>query len=212
MNLFRVDASPKRTRSNSGALADHFVARLRARRPALAVDALDVGVDPPPHPTELFARAIYTPAADRTDAMRAEVAGSDALCQRLLSADALVFAMPMHNWCMPSAFKAFIDNVTRQGLTFVTDAAGRSTGTLGGKPTLFITARGGDLRPGGPYAHMDALTPALRAAFGFMGVDRMAFVDAQPLQFAAPDARAAALARAEAELDAVAAEWAGQTR
>jgi FMN-dependent NADH-azoreductase len=208
MNLFRVDASPKRSRSNSRALADHFVDQLRARVSPLTVDALDVAVAPPPHPTELFAQAIYMPPDQRTPAMVREVAYSDGLCRRLLAADAVVCAMPMHNWSVPSTFKAFIDNVTRGGLTFVSGPDGRSVGQLGGKRVLFITARGGDGRPGGPYAHMDALTPVLRAAFSFMGVEHPRFVDAQPLQFAAPEAREAALARARAELDAVAADWA----
>jgi FMN-dependent NADH-azoreductase len=55
---------------------------------------------------------------------------------------------------------------------------------------------------------MDALTPALRAAFGFLGAAAPTFVDAQPLQFANQEARAEALERARNELSAVAASWA----
>jgi FMN-dependent NADH-azoreductase len=55
---------------------------------------------------------------------------------------------------------------------------------------------------------MDALTPALKAAFGFLGVSKPDFVDAQPLQFADQQARAEALERARAELASVATRWA----
>jgi FMN-dependent NADH-azoreductase len=55
---------------------------------------------------------------------------------------------------------------------------------------------------------MDALTPALKAAFGFLGVADPTFVDAQPLQFSNQEARAEALERARSELSAVAATWA----
>ena len=51
-------------------------------------------------------------------------------------------------------------------------------------------------------------TPALKAAFKFVGVDDPRFVDAQPLQFSDQDARIAALVRAKEELGDVAAEWA----
>ena len=116
--------------------------------------------------------------------------------------------MPMHNWCMPSVFKAYIDNIIRLGVTFLSKPGGGYTGMLAGKPLLFVTSRGGDLRPGTPYERMDALTPAVRTAFEFIGADRLTFVDAQPLQFADPDARAAALDRAKGELRRVATEWA----
>jgi FMN-dependent NADH-azoreductase len=57
-------------------------------------------------------------------------------------------------------------------------------------------------------AWMDALTPALKAAFAFIGVDKPLFVDAQPLQFANPEAREEALARARLELQDIARQWA----
>jgi FMN-dependent NADH-azoreductase len=212
MRIMHVDASAKRERSNSRALSRYFLERLRTERVDLEVDYLDVTVDTPPHVTEAFAIATYTPAQKRTAAMKATLAASDALCERLLAADALVFAMPMYNWSMPSAFKAFIDSVTRTGLTYVNSDDGRVVGQLVRQKVLFITSRGADLRTGSPYESMDALTPALKAAFGFLGVAGPTFVDAQPLQFANPEARAEALERARAELAAVAASWASGTK
>jgi FMN-dependent NADH-azoreductase len=55
---------------------------------------------------------------------------------------------------------------------------------------------------------MDALTPALKAAFAFIGANDQRFVDAQPLQFSDQEARSDALKRAHAELAGVAADWA----
>ncbi|MEX3640310.1 FMN-dependent NADH-azoreductase, partial [Paraburkholderia sp. BR14320] len=119
MKILHVDASAKRERSNSRALARYFLERLREERVEFDVDYLDVTVDTPPHVSEAFAIATYTAAQERTPAMKATLASSDALCARLLAADALVFAMPMYNWSMPSAFKAFIDSVTRTGVTYL---------------------------------------------------------------------------------------------
>ncbi|MFB9125700.1 NAD(P)H dehydrogenase [Paraburkholderia dipogonis] len=207
MKIMHVDASAKRERSNSRALSRYFLERLREEGAQFEVDYLDVAIDTPPHVDEAFAVATYTAAQDRTPAMKATLAGSDALCQRLLDADAFVFAMPMYNWSMPSAFKAFIDSITRTGLTYVNADDGRVVGQLSRQKALFITSRGADLRAGSPYEAMDALTPSLKAAFGFLGVADPTFVDAQPLQFANPEARIEALQRARAELDAVASSW-----
>jgi FMN-dependent NADH-azoreductase len=210
MKLMHVDASPKAARSNSRELARHFVDQLRGNVPQLSVDYLDLAATPPPHVTEMFAAATYTAPDQRTPEMRAALAPSDDLCRRLLDADALLFALPMYNWSMPSVFKAFIDAIVRTHITYVITPEGEYVGTLGGKKTLFLTTRGADLRPGSPFAEMDALTPSLRAAFGFIGVSEPTFVDVQPVQFAQPEERAQALERARTELALLAARWADE--
>ena len=208
MKLLHVDASAKREWSNSRALSRHFIDLLKQQIPALEVDYLDVAADTPAHVSEAFTVATYTPAADRTPAMKQTLEASDALCKRVLDADAFVFAMPMYNFSMPSVFKAFIDNIVRTDLTYKVGADGSYQGQLAPEKVLFLTTRGADLRPGSPLAGMDALTPALRAAFAFMGVPSPTFVDAQPLTFSAVQEREAALVRAKAELATLAQRWA----
>lgn len=208
MKLMHVDCSPKGDISNSRSLSHFFCKQLQERIEDISTDYLDLSVDAPPHVTAAFAKATYTPFAERTIEMNETLAASDSLCARLLAADALLFAMPMYNWSMPSTFKAFIDAIVRTDLTYVVTPDGRYEGQLGGKKVLFITTRGADSSPGSPFAAMDALTPSLRAAFGFIGVTNPCFVDAQPVQFADPEARAAALKKARTELVAFADEWA----
>ncbi|MFT3966694.1 MAG: NAD(P)H-dependent oxidoreductase [Sphingobium sp.] len=207
MKLMHVDASPKGAKSNSRMLAREFVAMLEAGEPALAVDYLDLAEEAPPHVTGAFARAIYMPAGERTPEMRDVLAPSDALCARLLAADALLFAMPMYNWSMPSSFKAFIDAIVRAGITYGHGPDGGIVGRLDRQKVLFLTTRGADLSPGSPYAGMDALTPALTHAFGFLGVRDPWFVNAQPMEFANAVEREAGLERARLELAAVAGRW-----
>lgn len=207
MKLMHVDGSPRRAWSNSRALASFFLECLKRERVDFELDYLDLAIDTPPHTSEEFALATYTPVQERTPEMKQLLASSDALCERLLSADALLFALPMYNFSIPSAFKAFIDAIVRTGITYKVSPEGAYIGQLSRQKTLFITSRGADLRPGGPFAAYDALTPSLRCAFGFIGVTSPTFVDAQPLQFADQEARTAALVRAKSELEAVAKEW-----
>lgn len=210
MRLMHVDASPKRTLSNSKMLSAYYVDLLKKQIPDLDIDYLDLSVDTPPHVTGDFAKATYTLASDRTDAMKKILEYSDALCARVLMSDLLVFAMPMYNFSMPSTFKAFIDNLVRTNLTYNFMPDGTTTGNLTRQKVIFITTRGADLRPGlSPWADMDALTPALRAPFAFLGVENPYFVDAQPLQFSDQAGRDEALKRAYRELDNVAKEWTG---
>ncbi len=123
MKLLHVDASPQgRHLRVRATLSRFFVDQLGARLPTLAVDYLDLAAEPVSAITELTSppRPIR-PESERTAAMREALASSDALCRRLLDADALLFAMPMHNWTMPAAFKAFVDTIVRGGLTYVRD-------------------------------------------------------------------------------------------
>lgn len=210
MKLLHVDASPKGERSNSRALSRHFIASLRAQDVEFEVDYLDLRQHPPAHVDESFTLAAYTPTAERTEAMNQTLEASNALCRRVLEADALVFAMPMHNFSYPSVFKAFIDNIIRAELTYVAGESGHYVGQLGRQKVLFIITRGTDMRAGQPLSHMDALTPSLNAAFGFIGVQAPTFVNAQPTQFAATQAREEALANARVDLLNVARDWATQ--
>ena len=208
MRLLHVDSSARFAKSSSRALTAHFVAALRAALPGLAVDRLDVAADPLPHVSEAFTAAAYTPERDRTPAMRDVLRVSDALIDRLLAADAFVFGVPMYNFGMPSALKAFVDHIVRGGRTYVSGPDQTIVGMLQDKRALFVTARGSDFRPGSGYETSDALTPGLRAAFAFIGLTNVEFVDAQPLSFEGEDRKRQALADARAGLDRIAGQWA----
>lgn len=210
MRLLHLDSSARFERSSSRMLTAHFVAALRAGLPGLIVDRLDVAADPLPHVSEAFTAAAYTPEEERTPAMREVLRASDALVDGLLAADAVVFGIPMYNFGMPSAFKAYVDHIVRGGRTYVWGPDHTIIGQLGSKRALFVTTRGVDLGPGTAYANADTLTPGLRTAFGFIGLTDLEFVDAQPLQFAGEARKQQALHQARVKLDQIAEQWAAE--
>ncbi|BFM09379.1 FMN-dependent NADH-azoreductase [Halioxenophilus aromaticivorans] len=200
MQILHIDSSPKEDISNSRQLSRYCVAQLQAKYGNASVDYLDLAAEPIPHIDGLFAKATYTPKDQRSPDMVARLAQSDALCERVLAADVIVAGIPMHNWCYPSVFKVFIDQITRTDVTYGYLANGDIGGLLTRQKCIFITTRGADLAAPSPYQNMDALTPALRAAFGFIGVEDMTFVDVQPLQFADQQAHHAAMQQGEADI------------
>lgn len=207
MRVLHVDASPKRTGSSSKMLSAYFMQQLKQVTPDMAIDYMDIAALTPPHISHAFIQAMYEPAASRSRAMQQVLSYSDQLCACALMADALVFAMPVYNFCMPSSFKAFIDHLVRPGLTFTMNADGTTTGNLSRQKLLFITTRGSDLRPSSPWAYMDALTPALKSAFSFIGADDPIFVDVQPLDIDDDGAKTSILNDARNRLDAIAKDW-----
>lgn len=171
-HLLHIDASP-RLASHTRRLAGEFVTAWRARRPDATVVHRDVGREPIPHVSEAWIAAAFTPAAERSPAMADALAPSDDLVDELLAARRLVIATPMYNFGVPSALKAWIDQVVRVGRTFTFDpnAAAPYTGLLRDVRALVITARGdGGYVDGGRNAGRNFADLHLREVLRFMGI------------------------------------------
>ncbi len=173
--ILRIDASARRERSLSRALADRFFREWQARRPQDAVLQRDVGSAPPPAISEAWIGAAFTPEAERSPEQRRLLALSDELIAELRKADVLVIATPMYNYGMPAALKAWVDQVVRVNETFTFDLNRGDwplEPTLEGKSMVLLTSSGEfGFAPGGPRADMDCLTPHLRTVSRYFGVD-----------------------------------------
>jgi len=195
MKILHIDSSVRGDRSVSKALSGLFVSGLTAKFPNAEVDYLDLSENTPNHPTALMIRGNYTPADERTAEMLEELEESEALVEKLLSADIYVIGMPMYNFSVPSNFKAFIDNIVRINRTFTLSSTG-SEGLLSGKKVFVINTRGVDFN-NEHMQQMDQLKPYLKTVFGFMGLFDIDFIDVSPVQFSAEEARIKAIEAAK---------------
>ena len=172
--ILRVDASARRERSLSRALADRFVSEWRRRWPHDAWLHRDVGSAPPPAVSEAWIGAAFTPEDERSSEQGRLLALSDTLIAELSEADLLLIAAPMYNYGMPAALKAWVDQVIRVDQTFTFDL-GRGDWPLEpileGKSLVLLTSSGEfGFAPGGLRAGMDHLTPHLRTLSRYLGV------------------------------------------
>jgi len=172
-----VTASPRGERSVSRALATAFVELWSERHPEDRILLRDVGHHPVPHVTEPWIAGAFAPAHDQPPEATAAIAVSDSLVEEFLSADRYIFGVPMHNFSVPSTFKAYIDQLVRPGKTFGVGPTGYE-GLVTGKKALVITTSGGAYRLGSARADLNFLEPYLRGVFGFMGVTEVQFVTA----------------------------------
>jgi len=76
-------------------------------------------------------------------------------------------------------------------------------GLCQGTHLVCISSRGGDYSPNTPMNALDLQEAYFRTLFGFLGVERMDFVNAQPMDIT-PELRQAALDQAVAEALALA--------
>ena len=159
----------------------------------------DLGHAPVPHLTGATLAGVRGEPA--TDTERETRALSDALIAELRDADTIVIGAPMYNFSIATTLRSWFDHVLRAGETFRYSEKGPQ-GLLAGKRVLVIESRGG-LYSEGPAQAIDFQEPYLRHLLGFMGLTDVSFVHAEKIGYG-PEARAAAISAATAELQALA--------
>ncbi len=170
-NILRIDASARRTGSVSRELSDQIVARYDAAGDvSVTVRDLAGGV---PLIDEDWVGANFTPADQRSDSQREKLALSDTLVGEVKAADVLVIGLPIYNFGVPAAFKAWIDHVARAGLTFKYSEYGPK-GLLEGKRAIVAVASGGTEAG----SEIDFATGYVRHVLGFIGIEDVVFVKA----------------------------------
>jgi len=170
-NILRIDASARRTGSISRDLTDRILDRLATGAP-LNVTTRDLA-DGLPQIDEAWIGANFTAPADRSDAQRAALELSDSLVAELQAADTLVIGLPIYNFGVPAALKAWIDLIARVGVTFQYTADGPQ-GLLAGKRVIIALASGGTEMG----SDVDFATGYIRHVLGFVGISDVQFVRA----------------------------------
>ena len=125
---------------------------------------------------ETWIGANFTAVEERTPSQRDALAESDALVSELQTADVVVIGMPVYNFSIPAALKAWIDMITRARLTFRYTESGPE-GLVKGKKAYIVLASGG-VPVDSP---VDFATPYMRQALGFIGIDDIEVIAADRL-------------------------------
>lgn len=156
----------------------------------------DLGRSPLPLLNEAWVAANFTPDEARTEAQTETLALSDALIAEIEAADTIVFGIPVYNFGVPAAFKAWIDLVARARKTFKYTETG-PVGLLEGKRAIVSIASGGT--PSG--SEIDFATPYIKHVLGFLGIHDVTIIAADQLM-ASGDAKIAQAQQAIAQLSA----------
>ncbi|WP_146346190.1 FMN-dependent NADH-azoreductase [Phaeobacter marinintestinus] len=169
--VLHIDASARREGSTTRAMTDRILARLQ---PYSSVRRdLSTAL---PLITEDWVNANFTPADQRSDAQRETLALSDELVEELRAADAIVIGLPVYNFSVPAAFKAWIDLVARAGETFRYTAEGPQ-GLLTDKRAIVAIASGGTA----VGSEIDFASGYVQHILGFMGIKDVELVAADRL-------------------------------
>jgi len=189
-HVLRIDTSARKGGSVSRQLTDEIITRLTPAKVTTRDLADGIALI-----DEAWVEANFTPAAERSADHKATLAGSDTLVAELQAADTLVIGLPVYNFSVPTALKAWVDQVARAGLTFRYTADGPK-GLLTGKRAIIAIASGGTQLD----SDIDFAGRYLRHVLGFIGITQVEFIRADAMM-----TDAGALERAQAQVAALAA-------
>lgn len=213
MKILHIDASARPGRSGTHVHGSHtrrlthrFVAQWQAARPQDKIIYRDIGSAPPSIIGGDWIHAAFAPADKQEPWMNETLAESDTLVNELIAADVLVLGIPLYNFNVPAAFKAWIDQVVRINKTVAFNPDNHLNPfipLLADRPrhAVVLSSRGGfGFDPGGEFAHMNHLEPSVRTALGFIGINEMHSIAIEH-QEEGGEVLAESIRQAEAKLD-----------
>ncbi len=171
MNVLHICANPKPAEESvSKQLSIAFITTLIEKNPDAEINNVDLFQDPPPFITYPTFRNFWKPMNDPGYRPTKEETAAGEYARRQADlfnqADVLILTMPMWNFSVPAVMKAWIDQVLAPGLVYEYGPEGMKLHHHVKKVMLLVSSGGvyqeGDAR--------DALTPAVRSAFEFVGI------------------------------------------
>jgi FMN-dependent NADH-azoreductase len=194
LTVLKVDSSARREGSVTRRLADRAIAELGEGGTKVTTIIRDVAAGLPVV-DEAWVAANFTDPADRTAEQKARLALSDTLVAEVKAADVLLIGVPIYNFGIPAALKAWVDLVARARETFRYTENGPE-GLLTGKRAILVLASGGTT----VGSEIDFATGFLKHIMSFIGITDVTVIAADRLMFGAEER----LAEAERDVSAAA--------
>ena len=169
--ILQIDVSPRGAESVTRKLTQNVVERLAPD--TIIMRDLTRSL---PHLDSDWIGANFTPANDHTAEQRALLRISDTLVNEIRRADTIVIGLPVWNFGIPAALKAWVDLVARAGETFRYTKDGPQ-GLLTGKRAILALASGGTEVD----SEIDFATPYMRHVLGFIGITDVSVVAADQM-------------------------------
>lgn len=169
MKILRIDSSARTDGAYSRILMDTFISELVSIATVVERDL----TESLPHVDADWVAANNTAADERSPEQNAKLSVSDALIDELEAADTLLMGLPIYNFGVPAALKAWIDQVCRARRTFAYSENG-PVGLLKDKRAIVVYVSGGTLIG----SDIDFASNYVRHIMGFIGITDVTFIAA----------------------------------
>lgn len=166
--ILQIISSVNGNQSFSLKLSNTILERLLSIYPDSTVHTRDLTKNPLPHLEDTHFTAFYKPSESLTEADRSALLPSDEAIKEVQEAEIIIIGVPLYNFGIPSTLKAWVDHITRAGLTFRYNENGPE-GLLTNKKVYLAISSGG-VYSEGPLKGYDFVEPYLKTILGFIGL------------------------------------------
>jgi len=182
-----INSSARSLKSQSRKLTEVFIDHWKSIHNDAIISTRELGNTDVPHINEDWITAAFTPEATRSAAQMKTLKLSDTFIAELHEADVIVLGSPMYNWSIPSALKAYIDQIVRVNETFTFNRADMQnpyTGLLENKTLFLLLSRGEPGYEKGDYnEHMDFQSTYLKTVFNIIGISNIHVITVSGLSY-----------------------------
>ncbi|MEV4886554.1 NAD(P)H-dependent oxidoreductase [Chitinophaga sp. CC14] len=166
--------------SHSIQLGQAIVEKIQEKYPGSTLEELNLVDIEIPHLSPAVLRTFFLPGDQLTEEEKESIRFSDEMVKQLLAADIIVIGAPLYNFTIHTSLKAWIDHITRAGITFGYGENG-PVGKVTGKK-VYVAMSSGGVYSEGPGKANDFVAPYLNAFLGFLGMTDLTVFRAEGLK------------------------------
>lgn len=178
--ILHLISSVQGNQSNSIRLGHEIIEKIQDKYPGSTVEELNLVDIEIPHLTPAVLRTFFIAGDQLTAEEKESIRFSDAAVKQLFASDIIVVGAPLYNFTIHSTLKAWIDHVTRAGITFAYEESGL-VGKVTGKK-VYVAMSSGGIFSEGPGKANDFVAPYLKAFLGFLGMTDLTVFRAEGLK------------------------------
>jgi FMN-dependent NADH-azoreductase len=165
--------SSGRADSVSTKLVKDILSRLKKKHDGVKVKHHDLAKKAPAFVDDAWIAANGAPAP--TAAQKKVLAASDKYVEEILAADVIVIGLPIYNFSVPAALKAWVDQIVRAKRTFAYKAGGGYDSLVPKGKKVYLVVTSGGVPVGSGY---DLATTYMKHVLGFIGLTDVTIISA----------------------------------
>ena len=179
-HILHLKSSLQGKDSYSIKLGNAIVEKVQEKYPESTSEELNLVDIEMPHLNPAVLRTFFIPSDQLSAEEKESIQLSDKLVKQLMAADIIIIGAPLINFTIHSTLKAWIDHITRAGITFGYDENG-PIGKVTGKK-VYVAMSSGGIYSEGPGKVNDFVAPYLKAFLGFLGMTDLTVFRAEGLK------------------------------
>ena len=180
--ILHLISSIQGNQSYSIKLGHAIIDKIQDKYPGSSVEELNLVDIEIPHLNPAILRTFFIPGDQLTAEEKESIRFSDEVVKQLFASDIIVIGAPLYNFTIHTSLKAWIDHVTRFGLTFGYGENG-PVGMVTDKK-VYVAMSSGGIFSEGPGKANDFVAPYLKSFLGFLGMTDLTVFRAEGLKVA----------------------------